>query len=268
MNNNIQKSIARSKVRESLATALMLPMAIIGSNLQAATVHLAGQTVDFYYDDIQPGLAYFGAPQLSASGNELIIASQPTGMYAQSVDGVGDHTGSFTDAISMSFTIRAVARSADASFASIDYLQSGVYSMSSSDPGNTFVAVGSILSVVNTTDIANEYPTEIRSYSDLTIADGNLHSWRASGTTDLSGANFSGVGDIMVSLVANLTAGSAGVGDSAFIEISGYGGGIVIGLNSVVPVPAALWLFGSGLLGMVGVASVRGRIGRAGPQVP
>lgn len=94
------------------------------------------------------------------------------------------------------------------------------------------------------------------------------------GLATVSAGNFGGLGDLTAGSVATftLTANAAGVsaitvdnsvtlattsanfgfgavpgvvGDSASIEVLG---------GAVVPVPAAVWLFGSGLLGLVGVA--------------
>lgn len=53
------------------------------------------------------------------------------------------------------------------------------------------------------------------------------------------------------SLQGNLTGGQLE------LATSGNGGGVAGKLGAVVPVPAAAWLFGSGLLGLVGIARRR-----------
>ena len=255
MDNNEQGKLVAGKAHWKLAAGFIVPMAMMAGIAQAATVHLVGPDIDFYYDDTQAGLAYFGPPQVSATGNNLIFA--PTGFNAQSIDGVGSHTGSPTDAMSASFTFRAIARTTATPLETVIARELGDYRMSSTAPDNTFVSVGSILTVVETTNITNESFTEFLSSSDLTIADGNFHAWESTGTVDLTSPNWSGVGDVLVTLQNNLTAGSAGAGDSAFIQKAIIGEGIVVSMDAVVPVPAAVWLFGSGLMGLVGVARVR-----------
>jgi hypothetical protein len=52
-----------------------------------------------------------------------------------------------------------------------------------------------------------------------------------------------------------LTATSITQAESAFIEKKFAGGSVGLVVNpTAIPVPAAIWLFGSGLLGLVGIA--------------
>ena len=60
--------------------------------LQAVYVHLPGTTVDFYYEDTQPGMAKYGT--LSAVGDSIFAT--PVGFLAEAANGGNDsfNTGS------------------------------------------------------------------------------------------------------------------------------------------------------------------------------
>lgn len=79
---------------------------------------------------------------------------------------------------------------------------------------------------------------------------GNFAFWQLGGQIDL--ADTADWGDdtaVTITLQNNLRAGSTTVGEDAFIQKKNGAIGI-----QVVPVPAAVWLFASGILGLVGVA--------------
>jgi hypothetical protein len=91
-------------------------------------------------------------------------------------------------------------------------------------------------------------------FSAGTLADtaGVLTDWNLGGTLDL--ANTVGWGSdtkVILQLQNNLLAETASAGEVAFIQKKKGGIGITV---NPVPVPAAVWLFGSGLIGLVGLA--------------
>lgn len=81
---------------------------------------------------------------------------------------------------------------------------------------------------------------------------GALTAWSLGGSLDF--ADTAGWGSdtkIIMTLQNNIQAETVNAGEQAFIQKKQGGIGIVV---NPVPVPAAVWLFGSGLLGLVGLA--------------
>ena len=90
---------------------------------------------------------------------------------------------------------------------------------------------------------------------DLTIIDSSTHTWDAATSFDLTGSNRDGINHIGLQLQNNVSAYTTADGDIAWIEKKITGGSIDFSVaTTVIPVPAAAWLFGSGLLGLVSVA--------------
>jgi hypothetical protein len=90
----------------------------------------------------------------------------------------------------------------------------------------------------------------------LNIQDGALHNWSASAGFDLTTATWDGLDHVGLTLQNNLSAVSMASGESAWIQKKAVGVEVSIS-TSVIPVPGAVWLFGSGLLGLAGVARKR-----------
>ncbi len=202
----------------------------------AAIVYLAGDTVDFYYDDAQPGMAVYGS--LSVVGDAIFAT--PDQFLAESYGGVSN-----TSALG---TVTVVAKPGYA-FSAINVAIEGDYRLTGAGAS---VGVAGNLTIE---DSANPATTEalVMSNSGLGINDGLTHLWSASGSFDLSTAQWNGVNSIELSLETILNA-SAGSGEYAFIQNKFAGGGMVTIETAVIPVPAALWLMATGLLALVGVA--------------
>ena len=89
----------------------------------------------------------------------------------------------------------------------------------------------------------------------LETRDGALHEWQATWGIKVAAGGLVNMG---LELQNNLFATTSNDGERAWIEkkISAVEVGVS---TTVIPVPAAVWLFGSGLLGLVGVARRRTR---------
>lgn len=209
----------------------------------AASVTLNGTDVSFTYDDTNTGL--FGSP--TVSGNTIFFT--PTNFKAQSTNG----DGTFISSSTVNVVITPHQGNA---LTSLSLTERGDYSL---DGEGSSVGIGGQLRVFSMNDPINvEDSSFITSTSDLTINDNLYHNWIAGAGVDLTGAQWAKTSAVNMTLENILEATTNG--DSfpakAFIEKKFAGVGITVGLvpPASVPVPAAMWLFGSGLLGLVGVA--------------
>ena len=236
----------RSLAQLSAIAAAILSLGV-SSLSQAALVQVSGNTVNFIYDDAQVGVGLFGAP--SVVGDSLVFS--PTTFNAESVNGVGVHTGTVTDSQSASFSFRVVAKSATTVLDGASATEAGAYSMTGV---GTLVDVDSTMKVSDFNDpVFGPFDTGLLAPSDLSLVTGASEAWNSSGGVDLSTVMWDGVNDIEVVLTNVLTAQTMlGEAGSAYIDKSN----ITIDIaTTVVPVPAAVWLFGSGLLGLAGIAA-------------
>ncbi len=224
------------KLREIAAVSLFSICTL--SNASPVPVHLVGDTVDFYYDKSQSGMAAYG--ELFVVGNSIF--SQPTTFSANAANGS-------TESINAFGTITIVAQSGY-SFDAMHVAQFGDYQLSGSGATNN---VSGTLSVSDSNN-ASTASTDALFVTGLGINDGQTHEWQATAGFDLSTAMWSNVNSIELSLDSLLSASTSTTGESAFTQSKFVGGGMVTIETSAVPVPAAVWLFGSGLLGLAGIA--------------
>jgi len=221
---------------KNLLKPIGISLLALSANAHAAIIYLPGTTVDFYYDDAQPGMAAFGT--LTAVGDSIFTT--PSGFRAASDD------GGF-DSFAAEGTITVVAKTGY-QFSGATVVQQGDYTVTGA--GASVSAVGDL----TVTDSNNAATTDMATMvnSGLGINDGNLQSWSSIGDFDLSTPLWGNVNSIELSLLSTLTASTSVLGESSFIENKLVGGGLVTIETTVIPVPAAMWLFVSGLLGLIG----------------
>ena len=236
----------------SVKLAAIAGISLVTTQVQAAVCDtyagigetaLEGATVCFVYDpnNIDPK---YGTP--SVSGDTIFVT--PTDFLALSENTTGSVPVTGTG------TIQVVAKPGYV-LDGINFGEVGDYRMT---PGATSVDVDPYLRVF---DWANPiFGTEDTLFvpvtGDLTIKDGNLHNWSAAGGFDLTTPTWDGINHVGLTLQNTLEAVSLAAGESALIQKKAIGSSVDVS-TSPVPVPAALWLFGSGLLGLVGVARRR-----------
>lgn len=214
-----------------------------GSGLTA----LEGATVCFVFDPngIDP---LFGS--LSSSGDNIFAT--PTAFKALSENGAGSVTVSATG------TIQVVAKPGWV-LDGINVGEIGDYRLTA---GDTSVDVDAWLRVFDWFDptplFGTEETTNLAVSGDLTIKDGNLHNWTAQGGFDLSTPLWDNRDHVGLTLQNTLNAISLANGESAMIQKKAVGSEITVSVfTTPIPVPAAVWLFASGLLGLAGLARRR-----------
>jgi len=235
--------------------AFAISALVFSTSINAAIVHLDGTTIDVYYDDSQAGMAPYGA--LTISGDTII--STPANFRSESNDGVGEHTGTPTDTFSSYGVVRIVAKDGF-QFADINIGEIGDYQMSvGSNATNASVGVTGWSHVYDWTGggVFGQTQTEnLVITGDFTIRDGQPNNWRGDVSFDMTTTDWAGITDIGLGLQNNLTAFSNETGVSAWIQKKAVAGAVGMSIETIpaVPVPAALWLFGSGLIGLAGIA--------------
>jgi hypothetical protein len=231
------------KFKRTLITASML---LAASAANAAIITQFGDDVSFTYDD---ATAYGTGTVLDDH-----IFFTPTIMSAQSVDGAGINITSTT----LNIDVTAITQGYDMSLVSL--FENGDYRLigGTNVGGGASVDAQSFFSVRSLTTSCGLPPcvsTSLYSAGSLGDTAGNLALWNMGGTVDLTGVQ--GWGNdtsLRLTIQNNLTATTTSTGELAFIQkkfsisIPGVPG------VPAVPVPAAAWLFGSGLIGLVAVA--------------
>lgn len=237
-------------LKQSLAGASLAAFSLISQPLHAAYCDsynvggytaLEGTTVCFIYDSslVDP---IFGTLQVSGDN----IYATPTSFSALSTDGQGTVTTTGTG------TIEVIAKSGY-TLDGINVGEVGNYRMTSGT-GNSVDADG-YLRIFDVADpvpvFGTEEETTLNITGDLTLNDSNLHSWSGAGGFDLTTSLWQDVNHVGLTLQNTLTATTTFFGESAMIQKKAVGSEITVSvITSPIPLPAAVWLFGSGLLGL------------------
>lgn len=207
-----------------------------------------GDTVIFQFSHTGDSMGddYMGLfGQLQYSGDTVFVT--PTDFRAESI-------GGGTDIATETGTMQIIAKDGYV-LDGINVGETGDYKMST---GGTSVDVDGYLRVFDWFDPAPVFGTEeetlLSSTSDFTQqGTANPVLWNASGSFDLTTAMWDDRDHVGLTLQNTLTATSGTEGEFAWIQKKAVGSQIIVS-TSPIPVPAAVWLFGSGLLGLVGLA--------------
>ncbi len=222
------------------AAALLLGISTSG---QATIVTLVGTDVSFTFDDA----TLFGSGIVV--GNSLVF--QPPAFKAESLNGAGAVTASDT------LIIDVVATTPGYDITSLAMQEQGDYRRKGVDAS---VAASGRLGVTSTTTTCGILAcndASIFNVAGLGDTGGATVAW--SGGTSVNLADTAGWGSdtsLQISFQNNLSATTLNGGEEAFIQKKLGGVGLIV---NPVPVPAALWLFGSGLLALAGVSRRRSR---------
>ncbi|MDH5473005.1 MAG: hypothetical protein OEY87_06030 [Gammaproteobacteria bacterium] len=219
----------------ALSLALLAPI-----SANAAIIHLSGDTVDFFYDDASPEMIAYGS--LYVLGDTIFAT--PSGFKAESTNGAG------TDIFSASGTIQVTAKSGY-SFQGINIVEGGTYTTT----GNGSVDVQSALRVMEWGNLF-KMDTQNLTISDLSATGTN--PWQGTVNYDMTTAMWNDVNHVGLTLTNRLYATSPDLLSTASIDKTLAGASIGVEISTtVIPVPAAIWLFGSGFIALFGFARKR-----------
>jgi hypothetical protein len=235
------------KRMKTLAAGILLLGQTLSGAAFAASVTLAGTTVDFTFDDALLGL--FGPA--SVAGDTLYFT--PVGFRAQSLNGAGFALANDT------MNVR-VAAHGGWSFAGMDLLERGDYLLLGA---GSMADVGGQIRVFDVASPLAELDASISASAPLDLSGMPTHNWRAAATLDLSAWNDAQTLNVTIQ---NLLLASTGASPSlAFIEKKFVG--LTPAMLEVTPVPEAetyaMMLAGLGLVGW----AARRRRGKSEKQI-
>lgn len=210
-----------------------------------------GDTVIFKFAGTTSSIGLFGTVEVIGDS----IVSFPTEFRAESLDGGVDSNGE-TVSVNDNGTVQVIAKSGY-QIEAVNVIEIGDYLMSGA---NSTVDVDGWSKVYDWSDLlfGASVQQNLDITGDLTIIDSNTHNWEAATSFDLTGSTWDGINHIGLQLQNNLSAYTSADGDIAWIEKKITGGGIDLSvITTVIPVPAAAWLFASGLIGLIGFARRR-----------
>jgi hypothetical protein len=221
--------------------ALVALLMAFGS--QATLVTVYGTDVKFTYEDSTA----FGTANVI--GNNIFFL--PTTFLAESLNGEGAVTNNVT------LNIEVEATTVDYSMNAFQLAEEGDYKLNGTDASVSANGQFRITSLTKTCGIGIFAPIckdeQIFDAGPLTVNTNSPVTWNAGALIDLTDTEFWDTDTKVTMTIENLltaTTLNTEVGETAFIQKKFVGGGVGIIINPV-PVPGAVWLFGSaiGLLG-------------------
>ncbi len=223
-------------------------LSVIGGNASAALIALDGDGFTAIYDDTALGL--FGAPTLSGDGHSVLFS--PLSFKATSS---GPQGTVFTNS-NVQFDIRP---DADFRLLGVGLVENGDYRLVNRS-GSVVLAPSvdasgelRLTNLWNGTDHVSTFFSAGPLTTTCTTSSGcPLNTWSAAASLQTPTAWDNA--DIRVRIQNDLTAEAFQIGDSAMIEKKQSTQGLVLTpYIETVPVPGAIWLFGSALAGLAGL---------------
>lgn len=206
------------------------------SVVQAATITACGPTVCYQYDNGQAAVAYVGTPTLVGDDMEFL----PPGFTATS-SGAG-----FVISGPANFVFSRVWTPGGQEITALNVYEEGDYRILNGGDVYVDLYVQARSNVLSSDGLSNTFGFEAHG------ASGGLQVWSLSGQI-APAASFSAAANDMRISVQNTLIANAGAGQLATISKK-----FTLVTETVVPVPAAVWLLGSAI-GLLGVMRRRTR---------
>jgi len=229
--------------RAFLLTALSLAPLVSG-----AMTTTCGPDICYQYDETQAAVAWFGTP--FRVGNEMQFL--PANFYALSEDGAGLDSHSATFVFDRVYTVSGVE------ILGVSVEESGDYEI---------IGNGSVSALLGLTVDSNVLGTDTTSTSSMFSAStdsGGPDLWGTTASVWPQAAFVGLANDLKVAIANTLTANTTAPGQYALIQKKFTMEAQWLPGTTVVPVPAAAWLLGSGIAVL---GALRRRSRRADPAL-
>ncbi len=228
----------------------VIAILLLGSGVSSAsTITLTGSDVSFSFDDDL--IELFGMPRIS--GNNIRFKTSK--LKTVSINGIGDVSNLFNMDI-------LVTPNEGVTLSSIGIRERGRYAIKKA--GSSVDFNGQIQASDESDPLSIFATAPITTKSNFNNSERGRHNWIAKSTIDLSTSMWDDTSGFIISLDNMLGAMTGASFSKAFIGINRLGFRVNVDDNvddsltvSQVPIPAAAWLFGSGLIGLVAVSRRR-----------
>lgn len=223
-------------IKTSVAAAIaMFAFLVSAQTVSAASVTQCGPTICYTYDDAQAAVGLFGQPTLIGDSIRFL----PPNFRAQSDD------GALTDTATANFIFDDVYTLSGNDIYKIRVIEAGDYEITNGD----WVSADMYLQIANNNNIF-DLTTSTSSF-DASGDSGGIQRWTLddeilplNDPSDLLGTPWTESSSMSLNIQNTLQAYTDENGETAWIQKK-----VTLSVSEV-PVPAAVWLFGSALAGL------------------
>lgn len=217
------------------AVGSLLIFSLLSVQANAASVTQCGPTICYTYDDAQAAVTLFGQPTFIGDTVRFL----PSDFRAESVDGAG------TDTATANFIFDDVYSISGADIGFVQVVEAGDYEITNGDwvSADLFLQIASNTNAFDVTSTTDSF--------DASGDSGGLQKWQMAATilpledaSEFLGTPWTDSSTFSLNIQNTLQAFTDANGETAWIQKK-----ITLAVSEV-PVPAAVWLFGSALAGL------------------
>jgi len=216
-----------------VAAGLFASLATLSAN--AAMVTLVGTSVNYEYDDVANAgaLSLFGTPDIIGDDVRFL----PPNFRAESIDGAG------TDLVTANFVFSRVYSTNGGQIQQLKVVEFGDYEITNGDA----VSADLLLTAASNNNVF-DFTSDSAAFDAAGDSSGK-QTWMMMSVINPSLAFIGPSSDMAISIQNTLTATTNAFGETAWIQKKLT----LAASTSVIPVPAAAWLFGSAIIGLAGI---------------